>query len=249
MHRQQTQGVQPPGRGATALTRFGEGALMFGGESSTGMLGDTWTWTAARGWTELEPTACPRCPDEGSPQNRSMHSLATLTMSGRDGELVILFGGATTGEPRMTALGDTWLLAVTHGSRWYPHHFNTTSVPGTTIEHAASPPARWGQSMACHDAPAGPLQKGFCMMFGGGVTQDDHFSDTWRFDMGEFKQAHGWSLVVPVQTPTTTPPLQTPAGRWSYQLASCGSGALMATGSTGCKSLVTFSIWSRLPSR
>ena len=44
------------------------------------------------------------------------------------------------------------------------------------------------------------------MMFGGGVTQDDHFSDTWRFDMGEFKQAHGWSLIVPVQTPTTTPP-------------------------------------------
>ena len=234
--RQQTQGVQPPGRGATALTRFGEGALMFGGESSTGMLGDTWTWTAARGWTELQPSACRRCPDEGSPQNRSMHSLATLTMSGSDGELVILFGGATTGEPRMTALGDTWLLAVTHGSRWYPHHFNTTSVPGTTIEHAASPPARWGQSMACHDAPAGPLKKGFCMMFGGGVTQDDHFSDTWRFDMGEFKQAHAWSLIVPVQTPTTTPPLQTPAGRWSYQLASCGSGALMATGSTGCKS-------------
>ena len=117
MRRQQTQGVQPPGRGATALTRFGEGALMFGGESSTGMLGDTWTWTSARGWTELQPSACRRCPDEGSPQNRSMHSLATLTMSGSDGELVILFGGATTGEPRMTALGDTWLLAVTHGSR------------------------------------------------------------------------------------------------------------------------------------
>ena len=97
VRRQQTQGVQPPGRGATALTRFGEGALMFGGESSTGMLGDTWTWTAARGWTELQPSACRRCPDEGSPQNRSMHSLATLTMSGRDGELVILFGGATTG--------------------------------------------------------------------------------------------------------------------------------------------------------
>ena len=158
--RQQTQGVQPPGRGATALTRFGEGALMFGGESSTGMLGDTWTWTAARGWTELQPSACRRCPDEGSPQNRSMHSLATLTMSGSDGELVILFGGATTGEPRMTALGDTWLLAVTHGSRWYllRQHFSqqpfrstdlfagagtrTTSTPRASREQRLSTPPR-----------------------------------------------------------------------------------------------------------
>jgi hypothetical protein len=128
-----------------------------------------------------------------------MHSLATVNMGGRDGDLVILFGGATTGEPRMSALSDTWLLAASHGSRWYPHHFNTTIIPGTTIEHAAAPPRRWGHSMMCQNAPAGPLKMGFCMMFGGGVTQDDHFADTWRFDLGEFKQAHGWSLVVPVR--------------------------------------------------
>ena len=210
----QSQGVQPPGRGASALSAFGEGAIMFGGSSATGMLGDTWVWTAAEGWAPLQPSA--RAPNEGSPQNRSMHSLATVDMGGRDGDLVILFGGATTGEPRMSALGDTWLLAASHGSRWYPHHFNTTIVPGTTIEHVASPPGRWGHSMICQDAPQGPLEKGFCMLFGGGVTQDDHFADTWRFDLGEFKEAHGWSLVVPVQTATTNPPLGIPPGRWSY---------------------------------
>ena len=32
INRHQTQGEQPPGRGATALTRFGEGALLFGGK-------------------------------------------------------------------------------------------------------------------------------------------------------------------------------------------------------------------------
>ena len=227
----QSQGAQPPGRGATALTRFGDGALMFGGQGAAGMMNDTWVWTAAEGWTELKPSA--RAPDEGSPVGRSMHSLATFDMGGRDGELVVMFGGATTGEPRMTALGDTWVLATTHGNRWYQKVFNDTIIPGTTIEHAAAPPARWGHSMICHDAPAGPLKKGYCMMFGGGVTQDDHFTDTWRFDFGELKQAHGWSLVVPVQTATTDPPLGMPPGRWSYQMAACGSGALMATGSTG----------------
>lgn len=227
----QSQGAQPPGRGATALTRFGDGALMFGGQGAAGMMNDTWVWTAAEGWTELKPSA--RAPDEGSPVGRSMHSLATFDMGARDGELVVMFGGATTGEPRMTALGDTWVLAATHGNRWYQKAFNDTIIPGTTIEHAAAPPARWGHSMICHDAPAGPLKKGYCMMFGGGVTQDDHFADTWRFDFGELKQAHGWSLVVPVQTATTDPPLGMPPGRWSYQMAACGSGALMATGSTG----------------
>jgi hypothetical protein len=228
----QTQGIQPPGRGASALTRYGDGALMFGGQGSTGMLGDTWVWTAARGWAPLAPSSS-RAPDRGNPVNRSMHSLATVNLGGADGDVVILFGGVTTGEPRMTALGDTWLLAASHGSRWYRHTFNVTRVPGTTIEHAAAPPKRWGHSMACHGAPAGPLGSGFCMMFGGGVTQDDHFSDTWRFDFGEMKAHHGWSLVVPVQTPTTTPPLTVPPGRWSYQLAACGTGALMASGSTG----------------
>lgn len=52
---------------------------------------------------------------------------------GRDGELVVMFGGATTGEPRMTALGDTWVLAASHGNRWYPKKFNATIIPGTTI--------------------------------------------------------------------------------------------------------------------
>ena len=97
---------------------------MFGGEGSAGMLGDTWVWTAARGWTPLTPS--PRAPDNGSPQNRSMHSLATI--GGSDGDVVILFGGVTTGEPRMSALGDTWLLAASHGSRWYRHTFNVTKV-------------------------------------------------------------------------------------------------------------------------
>lgn len=74
----QSQGVQPPGRGATSLSRFGDGAIMFGGAAKAGNLADTWTWTAAQGWAELKPN--PGVPDEGSPVARSMHSLATFDL-------------------------------------------------------------------------------------------------------------------------------------------------------------------------
>ena len=64
--------------------------------------------------------------------------------------------------------------------------------------------------------------------------RDDHFSATWRFDFGHMPSG-GWSLVVPVQHAGTNPPLGMPPGRWSFQMAACGSGALMATGSTGVR--------------
>ena len=162
----QPQGATPPGRGAAALSAFGEGAIMFGGQGAKGFLADTWVWTAAEGWTMTNPGGGPDAP---SP--RSMHSLATADLGARDGQAIILYGGANTGEPRMTALNDTWMMRQSDPKTWYNvgEKFVPPKVPGTTIEHAASPPASWGHSMICHDASA--IDHAFCMLFGGGVTQ------------------------------------------------------------------------------
>ena len=110
----QPQGTTPPGRGAAALSAFGEGAIMFGGEGAKGFLADTWVWTAAEGWTMTNPGGGPDAP---SP--RSMHSLATADLGARDGQAIILYGGANTGEPRMTALNDTWMMRQSDPKTWY----------------------------------------------------------------------------------------------------------------------------------
>ena len=212
-------GTQPPPRSNTALTWYKEGAVLFGGMGvNKELLNDTWMWQPTTGWTELPCKV-------GCASGRLMHSLAAYEITGYETG-VIMFGGATTGEPRMDALDDTWQLSS--NGTWKQLRLTPHGPNGTTILHAAAPPARWGHSMVAGK----PTTTGvFVMLFGGGKTQDDHFGDTWRLEIT--RNSFQWFQVVPVQTPTTTPALQVPPGRWSYQLAPCGSGVLMATGSTG----------------
>jgi hypothetical protein len=232
----QSQGRAPPSRSGASVSRFGEGAILFGGEDKAGFLNDSWVWTPAAGWVEHDQSAC----TSGPPPARIMAAMGTMSVPFivQEAELVHLFGGATTGEPRMTALGDMWVFrdntGPTGGSGcWFEVAMETQRVPGGTIEYAAAPPARWGHSMACPQGANGLAT--YCVMFGGGLTQQDHFADTWRLEwvIGESNAGSVWRQVVPVQTQTTVPPLGLPAGRWSYQMAACGSGAIMATGSTG----------------
>lgn len=69
------------------------------------------------------------------------------------------------------------------------------------------------------------------------------------FTCGIHVSSHDFSAcmrVCQVQTATTDPPLGLPPGRWSFQMAACGTGALMATGSTGYR-VCTDDTWTWNP--
>ena len=219
-------GAAPPARALGAMAAYGEGALLFGGYGAvTQSLNDTWTWTPSDGWTELTHTLA------AAPPGRSYHTMQA-TGDAR-APSVVLFGGTDrSDEAHDTAMGDTWIFS---GGQW--------TNPGLAPPLAPNP--RWGHSMAC--TPPAWLEPGGasdtqCVLFGGAdLSEDDHFDDTWMLNgpkhghrgpdveattrdfRGSWKQSQ----------PGVARPGPKPTGRWSFQIASCGKGALMAGGSIG----------------
>jgi hypothetical protein len=66
--------------------------VLFGGDSSSRVLGQTWTWDGTS-WTQQQPAIHPRA-----------RQLASMTYDAATGT-VILFGGET---PRQVIVSDTW---------------------------------------------------------------------------------------------------------------------------------------------
>lgn len=208
------KGATPPGRALGAMAAHKDGVVMFGGyESVTASSNnDTWVWDPTTGWTELTHQL------SVAPPARSYHTMAAIEGG------VYLFGGtARTDEAHDTAIGDSWLFSDTE-STW------------TQLDLAPpqAPPARWGHSMAC--SPPAWLEQNVsgetsCTLFGGAaLSEDDHFDDTWVFHP---MQANDGKLGWQKSQPAVADPPPKPAGRWSFQIASCGAGTLMAGGSIG----------------
>lgn len=149
---------------------------------------------------------------------------------------VLLFGGTNrSDEAHDTALGDTWLFSAAD-SQW-------SEFP---LAPPLAPRPRWGHSMAC--TPPSWLEEGAsataatsCTLFGGAyLSEDDHFDDTWVFHpMASQSGKPAWQQ----SQPAVANPTPKPAGRWSFQLASCGSGTLMAGGSIGYR-ICTDDTWT-----
>lgn len=198
----------PSSRVEGAMAPFEDGAVLFGGLSLTapkghGTMNDTWIWTPAGGWRQALVSH--------SPPGRYYHSLVQVSGA------VLLFGGTDRAdEAHDRAFGDTWIF---DGQAWRE----------LTLKPPFAPTPRWGHSMICNEKAFLPgLTKtgemGGCVLFGGaGLSEDDHYADTWMFTSGVWKEYQpGRSNVDPL-----------PTGRWSFQMAACGQGALMLGGSTG----------------
>lgn len=198
------EGSGPSARCLTAMAPYKSGALLFGGYSKQEhSLADTWIWDSTTGWRELQLPA--------SPNGRSYHTLQAVPSG------VILFGGTNrSSELHDTAFGDTWLFSNVD-QQWH----NLNLVP------PYAPRARWGHGMACS-----PGKATNCVVFGGAdLSEDDHFQDTWVLidDRASGRSGMRWQQ----SQPNAVRPGPRPAGRWSFQMAACGTGALMSTGSIG----------------
>lgn len=91
---------------------------------------------------------------------------------------------------------------------------------------ACSPPS-W-----LEPSSAGPATNVTCTLFGGAAnSEDDHFDDTWVWQTRD--GVYGGKPHWQQSQPAIANPGPKPAGRWSFQLASCGTGTLMAGGSIG----------------
>lgn len=76
-------GEAPPARARGAMSRFGQAALLYGGEGEGGNLNDTWTWNhAAKDWRLIE--------DAGGPSARRSGTLFEV------GSAAYLYGGIGT---------------------------------------------------------------------------------------------------------------------------------------------------------
>jgi hypothetical protein len=150
-----------------------------------------------------------------APSGRSYHTMQAMGAGGS--QMVVLFGGtARTDEAHDTALGDTWIFVE---GQW---EVDPKMVP------PLAPNPRWGHSMVCQPPtwlePAGGTTHAKCVLFGGAaLSEDDHFDDTWMLNDVGWQQSQ----------PGVARPGPKPAGRWSFQMASCGNGVLMAGGSIG----------------
>jgi hypothetical protein len=123
--------------------------VLFGGiNTSSQILGDTWTWNGTT-WTQQAPAA--------SPPARYGASMAYDAATGT----AVLFGGDN--QKGCAQLGDTWSW---DGTTW------TQQAP------AASPPARYEAAMA-YDAATGTA-----VLFGGFACYGRHaryLRDTWTW--------------------------------------------------------------------
>src|SRR5438552_3695161 len=94
--------------------------ILFGGEDTTAVLGDTWAYDFnSNGWTNADPPT--------RPVRRVYHAVAYYSESDR----VILFGGSGNGD----VFNDTWA---------YDFNLNTW----TDMDPAIRPPPRYGHAMA-----------------------------------------------------------------------------------------------------
>jgi hypothetical protein len=106
---------------AMAYDPVSKNVLLFGGEGSSGVLGDTWLWNGLDAkWEEVGGLS-------DAPSARGGAQIAY------DGEQLVLFGGYTGSGSSKTPLGDTWLW---NGTAW------------TEVQPAQSPPAAHSGQMA-----------------------------------------------------------------------------------------------------
>jgi hypothetical protein len=193
----------PPDRCLTAMAPYGDGAVLFGGYTMENMHTND-TWI----WSPTSGWREVQAPV--APLGRAYHTMAPL--NGK----VVLFGGTDReSEAADTAYGDTWI-------------FENEVWTDLGKSEPDSPHARWGHALACNEAITLPgvndATPGACVMTGGAaLSEDDHFQDTWMLTEAGWKQ---WQ-------PGTSKTIASPPGRWSFMMAPCGTGALMATGSIG----------------
>ena len=118
-------GKSPPGRSLGAMAAYENGAVLFGGYTSTvHSANDTWVWDPSNGWKELTQSLA------DAPAGRSYHTMQA-TDSG-----VLLFGGtARTDEAHDTAIGDSWLFSA---AKWAPV-FASTALGHRGASRRASP--------------------------------------------------------------------------------------------------------------
>jgi hypothetical protein len=168
--------------------------IVFGGQSASGPLNDTWAWTGSS-WVELSP--------ENSPPARAWAMMAaSLNPSGKDDHAayhdapgasgdsgsalsiqdVILFGGQGSSG---TDLADTWVF---NGENWVERHSDHS--PSARVQAAAasfpgSLPAKRGNH-GSHDDP-GAIKPGI-VVYGGHTTSGDVLGDTWVYDSEDWRQ-------------------------------------------------------------
>jgi hypothetical protein len=168
--------------------------IVFGGQSASGPLNDTWAWTGSS-WVELSP--------ENSPPARAWAMMAaSLNPSGKDDHAayhdapgasgdsgsalsiqdVILFGGQGSSG---TDLADTWVF---NGENWverHPDHSPSARVQAAAASFPGSLPAKRGNH-GSHDDP-GAIKPGI-VVYGGHTTSGDVLGDTWVYDGEDWRQ-------------------------------------------------------------
>lgn len=179
--------------------------MLFGGYTQESMhTNDTWIWSPTDGWREVQTPVAPR--------GRAYHTMGRL-----NGKVVLFGGTERESEAADVAFGDTWV-------------FENEAWTDLGKSEPDAPRKRWGHGFACNEAVTLPGvndgSPGACVMTGGAaLSEDDHFQDTWMYTEAGWKQSQPGS--------SSHEATQTPPGRWSFQMAPCGLGALMATGSIG----------------
>jgi hypothetical protein len=127
--------------------------VLFGGEGSSGQLGDTWTYDQkTNNWTDMAPS--------GGPSARSGHAMVYDRAHGE----VVLFGGYLGYYLGYKELGDTWT-------------YNLSKNSWTNMTPSVSPPARGGHSMAYDSA------RGEVLLFSGRKYSYYYFNDTWAYNL------------------------------------------------------------------
>ena len=215
--------VAPAGRSyhSMAATEAEDGSpavLLFGGTARTDeahdtALGDSWVFADGE-WTNL------KLEPPAAPRPRWGHSLACTPPSWLEPNAgppsCTLFGGADLSED--DHFSETWVWA----------------------RQAAKPPRPkpqpGGSKYSCYQGKCYPMKGNMSQAecaakcTGGGAPPPDSLRAGSSF---QWKQS---------QPATAHPGLQ-PVGRWSFQLASCGRGTLMTTGSIGYR-ICTVSSWA-----
>jgi hypothetical protein len=169
----------PPSRVRHAMAGRGGKIVLFGGAHlSSQMLGDTWEWDGAVGWSELSPAG-------PTPSPRADHAMAAL------GDSLVLYGGEDSGgNPSVGTETWTW-----DGAGWTQNATGPAPNPGLRIGHAM---ASLGGKVILYDGAAwtkktipGPGERAFFAMttlgdkivlFGGEKDANHYLSDTWEYD-------------------------------------------------------------------
>ncbi|CAG7637952.1 hypothetical protein PAESOLCIP111_03896 [Paenibacillus solanacearum] len=194
---------RPPKRkGAVmAYDAVSKKVLLFGGESKTGVLNDTWLWDGINArWEQVTGLAA-------VPPARGGSQMAY------DGEQLVLFGGYSSTGSAKTLLGDTWLW---DGTAW-----------SEVQQPAQSPPAAYGGQMAydgntavLYGGNSGSVTKTYVGTGGNketkSITHDDSSPMLWKWD----RTAKSWSSVDGPES----------YGRWGHAMAYDGRRAVFFSG-------------------